>query len=137
MKNYLILALLMISVNLGGAESGTRQFEYNTRAVLENAFDASQLIGQWYFMSKDNDKKSKTENLTEGKSITLKKDHTFESDVFESMESGEWSFNKDTQILTLKSKNKSVRWQLKNVNDFGMVLIHLESKEKWTFAAAA
>ena len=66
MKNYLILALLMISVNLGIAESGTRQFEYKTRVVVENTFDGAQLIGQWYYMSRDNDKKSKTENLIEG-----------------------------------------------------------------------
>ena len=53
------------------------------------------------------------------------------------MGSGEWSFNKDTQVLTLKSKNKTTHWKLKNVNDFGMVLIHLESNEKWIFSAAA
>lgn len=98
-------------------------------------FTESQLIGRWYFLSKDNDTKSKTENLVDGKSLLIKTNNDYESDIFNESEIGKWTFDKKTQILILKSNSGTTQWKLKNLNEFGLVLINLATDEKWMFSA--
>ena len=139
MTKLLILALFLISFNFGHSEPKADNFELIFKNYSENNFqdtyDESQLIGNWFFLSKDNDSKSKSENLMEGKYITIKIDHQFESDIFENLENVNWSFDKDTQTLTLKHETRNSEWKLQKINDFGMILINIETSEKWMFAA--
>jgi len=139
MTKLLILALFLISFNFGHSEPKADNFKLILKNYSGNNFqetyDESQLIGNWFFLSKDNDSKSKSENLMEGKYITIKIDHQFESDIFENLENGNWSFDKETQTLTLKHETKSSKWKLQKINDFGMILINIETSEKWMFAA--
>lgn len=137
MIKTLISGSLLILLNSGEIETNQYLFNIYQSQInsTQKSFDESQLIGNWYFLSKDNDSKSKSENLMDEKFITIKLDHKFDSDIFENMKSGNWSFDKETQILTLKSDSENSKWLIKNVNDFGMVLINLETNEKWMFAA--
>ena len=58
-----------------------------------------------------------------------------ESTVFENFKSGNWSFDKGNQILILRNNIETEKWKLERVNDFGMVLINIETTEKWIFAS--
>ena len=129
----------MVSFNFGHSETKIDNSESLTKnysvVIQQKSFKESQLIGNWYFLSRDNDSNSKTENLVEGKSIIIETDYQYESDVFDNKESGSWSFNEKTQVLTLKTETTNDKWKLKNINDSGMVLINIETNEKWIFAA--
>jgi len=109
--------------------------EDNSAENEKDLFTESQLIGRWYFLSKDNDTKSKTENLVDGKSLLIKTNNDYESDIFNESEIGKWTFDKKTQILILKSNSGTTQWKLKNLNEFGLVLINLATDEKWMFSA--
>ncbi len=138
MKIILILASFIISLNSGYSEAKLTDNEYRkskTVAIQKKLFKESQLIGKWYFLSKDNDSKSKSENLLEGKFIVMKTDHHYESDLFNNKEIGIWKFNEKTKILTLKTKTRDDKWKVETINDFGMILINIETNEKWKFSA--
>ncbi|MGY6647889.1 hypothetical protein [Wenyingzhuangia sp. IMCC45574] len=108
----------------------------NSAPKTNNNQTENQLVGKWYYASRDSDKKSKTQNLVEGKFLQLEANHHFNSDAFTHLKDGNWSFNLKTQILSLKTQKHSSNWLVKKVNEFGMILIHAESNEKWTFFAA-
>ena len=137
MKNILILAFLL---TFGFKQSGIKieKSGFASKIVLtkitQDLFQESELIGKWYYLSKDNDKKTKLENLTDGKYLKLKKNKKYKSDIFEKSESGIWKFNEELQILELEYQNRKTEWKLINLNEFGMVLINSETNEKWTFA---
>lgn len=135
MKHLLILPFLFFSISFSFSESKIEGSRFITQKK-QSKFKASQLIGIWYFLSKDNDTKTKTENLTDGKYINLKKSKKYNSDVFEKDESGKWHFNEKSQILILENKTTKTELKLNNVNKFGMVLINQVTNEKWYFALA-
>ena len=136
MNIQIILVSLVISCNLGYSKVDTNMATFKDYAITndQDPYNESQLIGKWYFLSKDNDNKTKSENLIEGKSITIKDDYQFESDVFENFKTGNWNFDKNNHILTFKNENNTLAWKLQKINDFGMVLINIETNEKWMFA---
>ncbi len=109
--------------------------EYNLE-TQRNKVEETEFIGTWYFLSKENDTKSKAENLNEGKAIIIKEDFKFESDVFSEKELGTWNFDKRKQLLKFNFTSYSTEWEVKNLNEFGVVLINVKTKDKWIFAAA-
>ena len=140
MKLISILCLLFLNFSFGNSETKVNTTNLLTNDTLfeitQNSFKESQLIGKWYFLSKDNDKKTKLENLTEGKSLSIKKNNKYKSEIFKKKEQGEWSFNEKSQILIFEKQSEKTEWKVHNLNEFGMVLINLATNEKWMFALA-
>ena len=138
MKNLFILSFLLLTIGIKHSKDKVDISRLTPEPVLtktiQHTFHESQLIGKWSFLSKENDKKTKLENLAEGKYLRLKKNKKYKSDLFEKPESGKWEFNEELQILELEYRNKKTKWRLVNVNVFGMVLINTDTNEKWTFA---
>ena len=139
MINYLLVITLLTFGAIDDRSTETDQLEVINSEYSSNnqekSFEASQFVGKFYFMSRENDSNTKLENLGEGKYIELKANYQFEGDVFEKMNKGEWRFDEDEQVLLLESKKTITKWKVKNVNAFGMILINIETNEKWTFAA--
>jgi len=139
MKLVIIIPTLLLTFHFGNSNAKTITLTAPVKPdVLTSYQDTiveSQLLGVWFFLSKDGDKNTKSKNLEEGKSMTLKADHSFESDVFNKSEKGTWSLNEETQVLTLETEESKTKWKIKNFNVFGMVLINVENNEEWLFAA--
>ena len=100
----------------------------------QEVYKEKQLIGRWFYLSRDSESRSKTENLIEGKFIKLTKKHRIDSDLLEDWHEGEWRFEEEDQLLIFAKEGLTIEWELERVNDFGMVLIEKETKEKWLFA---
>ena len=137
MKNILIISFLITF--------GFKQYEISVvKPIITSVifltktnqifFQEKQLIGRWYYLSKENDKKTKLENLADKKYLKLRKNKSYNSNIFEKNQSGKWKFYKESQILELEYQNTKTEWKLVNLNEFGMVLTNLGTNEKWIFA---
>lgn len=130
----IILILISSIISLNTIHFNKTDFK-PCESLLQKKYNESQLIVKWYFLSKDNDDKSKTKNLSEGRSIVIKSNYKFKSDIFKKSESGSWNFDAETQTLLLMYKDRSLVWKLMKINDFGMVLINKKTNEKWIFTS--
>lgn len=131
MKLKLILStILLFSLSL----IRTTGEGYIPKQNTSKSFKKERLIGKWYFWSKDNDSNTKLENVNEGKALIINANGTYTTDVFSRTESGKWYFNTQKQVLTFKHEQGETKWELRNVNEFGLVLINLSTTEKWVFA---
>ncbi len=135
---FIISILLAFSLNNNNIATLNSKISSKNNIYLhtQKSFKKNELIGKWYFLSKDNDEKTKSENLLEGRFIKFNKNKKYYSNVINETEKGVWSFNEESQILTLTNGDKKSEWKPYNINEFGMILINQMTKEKWNFALA-
>ena len=139
MKKQILLLAIACSIHYGYSIPYTTTGKADTNPIpnapQQKSYKAPQLIGTFYLLEIENSGKSKLETLSEGKTLTLKEDQQYTSDLYAKNEKGTWSFDETTQILTLQTEDSTSNWKLEKVNDFGMVLINTKTKETWKFSA--
>lgn len=131
MKYLVILAFFFSFIK---TESQHFSIQFYSQEIQEVLFKESQLVGKWYFLSKDNYKKTKLENLTDGKSLILKKNRKYKSSLLRKSTNGKWYFDEKAQILVTEQGNEIIKWKLHELNELGMILIDLANNEKWYFS---
>ena len=92
-----------------------------------------KLMGEWYYLTKDNDTQSKSDNLAHKKTFEFKSEYMFKSNLDVIHGEGSWTYDKETKSLILEVDGKKVLWRIKKLNKLGLILVKVDTNEKWYF----